>query len=471
MKLDKFIVRGIFAASSLAVVAMLSGCGTTGQQVESEVAEAVAQQVNDVPEAFGEAAGQAAPILVGWVDEFHDETLKSLVLEAQENNKNLAAAAANVNRAQALAAQAGAALAPTANLVAGDQRSGSPSSEIASASGQSVGLQVSWEADLWGRLSAGERSATESFRAVQADYQYAQDSLAAATTSAYITSIEAKLQAAVAKDSVSILTETLRIVQVRYDNGMGDAQDVALSKSDLAAARESLITIEGSYRDSVRALEILLGRYPSAETELPENLPVLPAAPPVGLPSELLERRPDVVAADRRVAAAFNNTEQAKAARLPSLGLTGSFGGSSDALSSLLDPANLAWQAGTSLLVPIFDGGARKQEVKVATAEQEQALAAYGVTAQTAFSEVESALDQGTVLANRNVELAEVATESAEAFRISQLRYKEGEAELLDTLTIQRRVNAANSSLATIQRLQLQQRIDLYLALGGDWES
>jgi len=98
-------------------------------------------------------------------------------------------------------------------------------------------------------------------------------------------------------------------------------------------------------------------------------------------------------------------------------------------------------------------------------------LAAYGVTAQTAFSEVESALDQGTVLANRNVELAEVATESAEAFRISQLRYKEGEAELLDTLTIQRRVNAANSSLATIQRLQLQQRIDLYLALGGDWES
>ena len=167
----------------------------------------------------------------------------------------------------------------------------------------------------------------------------------------------------------------------------------------------------------------------------------------------------------------FNNTEQAKAARLPSLGLTGSFGGSSDALSSLLDPANLAWQAGTSLLVPIFDGGARKQEVKVATAEQEQALAAYGATAQTAFSEVESALDQGTVLANRNVELAEVATESAEAFRISQLRYKEGEAELLDTLTIQRRVNAANSSLATIQRLQLQQRIDLYLALGGDWES
>ena len=91
---------------------------------------------------------------------------------------------------------------------------------------------------------------------------------------------------------------------------------------------------------------------------------------------------------------------QAKAARLPSLGLTGSFGGSSDALSSLLDPANLAWQAGTSLLVPIFDGGARKQEVKVATAEQEQALAAYGVTAQTAFSEVESALDQGTLAAD-----------------------------------------------------------------------
>ena len=104
MKLDRSIVRNVFTASSLAVLAMLSGCGTTGQQVESEVAEAVAQQINDVPEAFGEAAAQAAAIPVGWVDEFHDDTLKALVLEAQANNKNLAAAAANVNRAQALAA-------------------------------------------------------------------------------------------------------------------------------------------------------------------------------------------------------------------------------------------------------------------------------------------------------------------------------------------------------------------------------
>ena len=110
MKLDRSIVRNVFTASSLAVLAMLSGCGTTGQQVESEVAEAVAQQINDVPEAFGEAAAQAAAIPVGWVDEFHDDTLKALVLEAQANNKNLAAAAANVNRAQALAAQAGSEL-------------------------------------------------------------------------------------------------------------------------------------------------------------------------------------------------------------------------------------------------------------------------------------------------------------------------------------------------------------------------
>lgn len=469
----KFTRAIISVLGSSCLLVLLSSCGTTTKKVESSVIAATDKQVGNVPERFYQSSAasesESAAITIPWLTAFNDAGLTALVAEAQLHNKNLAAAGANVRRSQALAKQAGAALLPMVDLTAGNQHSGSPGSVIANTSGQSIALQMSWEVDLWGRLSAGKRGALASLRAVEADYRYAQYSLAAATATAYITAIEAKLQIAVAKDSVEILTETLRIVKVRLDNGMGYGQDLALAKSDLASARDSLITVEASYRDAVRALELLLGRYPSAETELPALLPALAVAPPVGLPSELLERRPDVLAAERRVAAAFNMTEQAKAARLPTVGLTGSFGGSSEALSSLLDPANLVWRTGASLLAPVFDGGKRKQQVNITSAEQEQALASYGLAAQAAFAEVESALDQGVVLARRVVDLEEVARESAEAFRISQLRYKEGEGELLDTLTIQRRLNAARSAVTSVERLQLKQRLDLYLALGGDW--
>ena len=138
--------------------------------------------------------------------------------------------------------------------------------------------------------------------------------------------------------TVAILEETQRIVGVKYENGDVSGQDVAIARSDLATAREQLTALEGSYRDAVRALEALLGRYPGAELEVRKTLPQAPPPPPAGLPSELLERRPDLVAADRRVAAAFNATNQAQAARLPTISLTGNAGGTSDSLVQLVGP-------------------------------------------------------------------------------------------------------------------------------------
>ncbi len=170
------------------------------------------------------------------------------------------------------------------------------------------------------------------------------------------------------------------------------------------------------------------------------------------------------------MAAAFNATAQAKAARLPTFSLTGNLGGASTSLGDFLNPANLAWNAGANLLAPIFDGGQRREAVVVATAEQEQALAAYGQAALDAFAEIESSLDQGVVVANRKTDLEEAAREAENAFRIAQLRYEEGEDELLNTLTVQQRVISAQSALSSVERLLLEQRINLNLALGGSWE-
>ncbi len=215
---------------------------------------------------------------------------------------------------------------------------------------------------------------------------------------------------------------------------------------------------------------MLIGRYPGAVLELRETLPEAPPSPPAGLPSEVLERRPDLVAADRRVAAAFNATNQARAARLPTISLTGNASAASGSLSSLLDSSNVAWTAGTNLLAPIFDGGALRENVNIATAEQEQALAAYGQTAINAFREVETGLDQGVVVQQRIKDLEIAAREAEEAYRIARLRYQEGEEDLLTVLTIQQRVISARSSLSIAERLQLEQRVNLNLALGGSWE-
>ena len=169
------------------------------------------------------------------------------------------------------------------------------------------------------------------------------------------------------------------------------------------------------------------------------------------------------------MAAAFNAADQVQAAGLPALGLTGSLGGASTDLAHLLNPANLAWSVGTRLLAPLFNSG-QQENIAIATAEQEAALAEYAAAALQAFTDVEAALDQGSVLAERFTVLQEAAAEAAEAYRIADLRYQEGETSLVDLLAIQQRVINTRSGLTAVQRLQLQQWVTLNLALGGDWE-
>lgn len=453
------------------ITVALAGCAAapSQEQVERDVDESVQQQAPEVPTEWG-ALAESGTVQAGWIESFNDPALTALVIEAQANNLDLAAAAANVDRSWALARQAGANLGADVSLSRSASQTGGIGGSQPTTNSFGLGLQVSWEADVWGRLRAGERGAVASAQAAQADFRSAQQSLAAATAKAYFSAIEANLQAGIVRETVEILEETLRIVNVKYENGMASAQDVSLARSDLATARENLTTIEGSQRDAVRALEALLGRYPGADLEVRESLPDVPPPPPAGLPSELLERRPDIVAAERRVAAAFNATNQARAARLPSIRLTGDLGTASDSLSGLLESSNAAWTAGAALLAPIFDGGALREGVAIATADQEQALAAYGQAAIQAFSELETNLDQGVVVQQRLVELKEAASEAENAFRIANLRYEEGEEELLNVLTIQQRVIGARSSLSTVERLLLEQRVNLNLALGGSWD-
>ena len=450
----------------------LSACSSLGPLAPFNSGDSVSASRGALPDApayWAQIGEDVGPVQVGWVQAFGDPVLAALIEEGLANNNSLVAAEANVARSWALAKQAGAALTPNVGLTAGG--GGTGIADGGSTGDINVGLQASWELDVWGRIRSGRSAAVSSAQAAEADYSFAQQSVAAAIARSYFLSIEANQQTDVAKGILDALERTKRIVDVQFENGLATAQDVALVKSDLATAEDAVATAEGGQRDATRALELLLGRFPGAELDVGAQLPAAPAPPPAGLPSEILERRPDLVAAERRIAAAISSVNQAKAARLPSISLTGGVGGSSDDLSNLLNPSNIAWQAASSLLVPIIDGNSLEAQVEVTSADQKAAVAAYADAALQAFAEVESSLDQGEVLRDRQRALDAAKTESEEALRLAQLRFNAGESDLLDVLAIQQRVFTAQRNALSVQRLQLDQYVDLNLALGGDWRA
>jgi NodT family efflux transporter outer membrane factor (OMF) lipoprotein len=458
MRLVKLITLLIVALSA-------TSCVTTTHKGEREQ---TIEKAVEAPASWVTKIAESDNVPTQWLKSFNDPMMLKLIEEGKANNIDLQVAAGNMNKAWLLAKQSGAALKPSADLSLGRAQSGSADSG-ASTSNVTVGLQVSWELDIWGRIRAGVHAAEARAQATEADYIFAQHSLSANIAKTYLKVIEAKLQADITRKNLTIFKKTMRITQVKYDNGMSSAQDVALNRANLASAKEQLIALEGSQRDAIRALEVLLGRYPNAELDISGVLPDLPPPPPAGIPSEILERRPDIVSAERQIASAFDATDQAKAARLPRFSLTSTVSGTSSSLSDVLNPTNVAWQLGSNLMAPLFDGGRRKIDVEIATVEQKQAISNYVQKALTAFSEVENNLDQGRVLADRETALIEVQAQSNKAYRIAELRYREGESDLLDTLQIQQQAIVAESNLLSIKRSQLEQRINLYLSLGGSW--
>ncbi len=457
----KYLIHVLFITSALS----LAGCSSTE---DGSYDNAVVEKAVNAPTTWSTEQSEYVTGPEEWLQHFSDPKLLALIEEGQKNNLDLRIAAGNMDVAWLLAEKAGSALQPNVNLSLGRGQSGGVEGG-GSSSSVNVGLQVGWELDVWGRIRSGSDAAQAQAQATQADYLYAKHSISANIVKTYLKVIEAKLQANISKENLAILEKTLKITQAKYENGLLTGQDVALNKANLASASEQLISAQGAKREAIRALELILGRYPDAALDIADVFPELPAAPPANLPSRVLERRPDIIAAERQVAAAFSATDQAKAAQLPSFSLSGNLGGASDSLSNVLSPSNVAWQLASSLLVPLFDSGAKKIDVEIANAEQQQALDNYRKSALTAFAEIEQNLDNGIDFASRASALEEAYQQSEKAMKIANIRYQEGESELLDILQIQQQMISAKSNLLSIKRSQLEQQVNLYLALGGSW--
>jgi outer membrane protein TolC len=242
------------------------------------------------------------------------------------------------------------------------------------------------------------------------------------------------------------------------------------SRASVGTSRDILRQIELAREQALRALELLMGRYPAAAAGVSARLPGQPDAVPAGLPSELLERRPDVIAAERRVAAAFNRVHEAKAARLPAISLTTGVSSISSDLFLLKERDNPVWSAGANLLMPIFKGGALKTQVEIRTAEQKQAVAGYASVGLRAFGEVENALAAENAAREREQILAQTLADNQHAFDIVQTQFKVGSTDLRFVTQRQLALNATQSALIRVQAEQRVQRVNLHLALGGSFE-
>lgn len=415
------------------------------------------------------AADGAAAGMVGdnWLASFHEPQLDNLVKEALAYNADLRIAASRVDAAAAYLAAAESPLWPQVNLVArGGGKMSGDSSGI-----KGVGLFASWELDLWGRVRAVTRATELQYESAQLDAEFARQSIAALTAKGWILAVDAWLSKAQAEAMLEASEQLASLARDRLRVGNGDEYDVAVAQANVENLRDTVRNLSLGYANALRALESLAGRYPAASVAVAASLPAWPGDAPAGLPSELLERRPDVIAAERRVAAAFYRVEEAKAAQLPRITLVANFTSISSELFVLQPRDNPVVSFGAGLLQPIFLGGLLQAQVAARTAEQQAALADYGKVGQRVFAEVEGALSAGVTAGERNQILIRAVRENERALELAYIRYRVGTIDLRGVQQQQLALHASRMALLQMQSERLVQRVNLHLALGGSFEA
>ncbi|HUL81320.1 MAG TPA: efflux transporter outer membrane subunit [Gammaproteobacteria bacterium] len=449
----------------LAPVTVLAGCITLAKPPTSdELAGQVLPDGSPAPSHWTAGGTTPGSVEAGWLATFADTDLDALVAEALAHNADLQAAAARVEQAAGYVRAAGGKLYPSLNFLA---RGGN---ELADNSGLEGGLiSASWELDVWGRVRYAKRGANAQYAASEADFAYARQSLAALVAKSWFLATEATVQRRVASDMVDAAAKLLELAEQRFRVGAASELDVTTARINLDTYRDGLRQLDLSRDQALRSLELLVGRYPAAALAPAAELGVLPPGAPAGLPSELLERRPDLLAAEQRVAAAFNLAREAKAARLPSFSLTASVSDLSSEFFVLKNRDNPVWSLGGSVFAPLFNGGELKAKVEIRTAEQKEAMAHYVQTALKAFGDVENALSSEYALADREQILNAAVADAERALQLAQTRYRIGSGDLRQVEQQQLAYYSSRMNLLRVQSDRRVQRVNLHLALGGDF--
>jgi multidrug efflux system outer membrane protein len=455
-------------SAALLSAALLAGCMNLAPRYERPAAP-VAERFPLAPES---AASAPAAADLDWAQFFTDERLKRLIAIALAGNRDLRIAALNIEAVRAQAAVRDADRWPTLN--AGLTGSRTPTASGGINSLYTAGLQVTaYELDLFGRLRNLSEAAAAQVLASEEARKAVQISLVAAVANAHIALAADDALLEVTRQTLASREESLRLVKLRFDNGASSELDWRQAESLLEAAKVSLAQATRQRALDENALVLLLGQ------PLPADLPaarpfdaftVLPELP-VGLPSEVLLRRPDVRQAEQQLIAANANIGAARAAFFPRITLTGSVGLDSGDLGELLKGGNSAWSFAPQLIQPLFDAGRNQGNLDLAKANRDIAVAQYERAIQSAFREVADALAGRATLAEQlQAQQRQLQAEEARN-RLVELRWRNGAASSLERLDAQRSLFAAQQALVQQQAFAAQNLTALYRVLGGGWQA
>lgn len=478
--------KPLLTSALLASLLILAGCSLapTYQRPETAVPAAYKEAPPADP-AIGEQWKLAQPsdaVARGeWWQVFGDATLNELEQQALAANQSLKAAAARLGQARALEKNARAALFPQVGVGFGPTRQqASPASQGLPADADTSATTLwrgqatfAWEADLFGRLGSAADAARLDAERDEALFRSTLLSLQADVAQAYFLVRELDGLRALYADTVKLRQETLQLFQRRYDAGDIGELELARARTELASAEAEADGVARQRAVAEHALAILLGKTPAEFSLPPQAIVRLKVGVPAGLPSALLERRPDIAAAERSMAAANERIGAARAAYFPRISLTGSYGYESAGLGDLFKTASRTYVlgplVGTLLSLPIFDGGARAAGVERANAAHQEAVANYRQSILQAFKEVEDNLAHLRILDGQNAAQDRAVSAAGRAAQLSHIQYREGAISYLSVIDADRSVLQQQRAAVTLDGERARATVNLVRALGGGW--
>ena len=406
---------------------------------------------------------------IGWRDFFVDERLEQVIAQALENNRDLRVAVLNVERAQAQYRIARADRVPALGVTGQMERVGG---DVPTTEQYSVTLGVAaFELDLFGRVRNLSQSALQRYLSTEQSQRSAQLALVAQVASSWLALGADEQALAIARDTQASYEESLGLAEKMFELGATSALQLNQTRTLVESARADVARYTGQVAQGRNALNLLVGQ-PVDGSLLPTGLDLASSgidALPAGVPSDVLLRRPDVMAAEYQLRSANANIGAARAAFFPSIRLTGGVGSASGELSGLFESGTKIWSFTPQISLPIFQGGALRANLGMANADRDIALAQYEKAIQSGFAEVADGLALSQTLAQQRTAMEALLAAAQQAHDLSQARYDAGMDSFLVLLDARRSLYSARQGLVAVQLAEQANRIGLYKALGGGW--
>lgn len=476
----ELVLQKVKRSSCVTMMFMLSGVLLISVGLSACAVKAPESQMLKVaqmaPDSWSASKEGKAGVGRGWVNSFGDAQLTKLVSEAMHRNADMRVADQRVRQARRAAYVAGSASRPMMAAEFSKDRSkrqffGAPFTGDQTLDGNYADIKVSWEPDLWGRVRMGQSAALSDAQSAELDAKAAKSILAAEVSKAWFALGEANEQLRLAKEVVEIRQQAVEMIADRFERNLGNdggsASQLRLAETDLALAKANAAQRVGDVAIARGRLEILCGRYPAGKLKGARTLTKVPKAPPVGVPSSLLQRRPDIQAAERRYAAAEARVKEANRAIFPLIKLTGSGGSASEVLENLVDGKFNTWSLGAGLTQNLLTGGRVIGEKQIRDSKSLEELAKLEGVVLKAFGEVETALVLEEWLRKRSQHVEKAYKFSKAAVASANDDYLAGTGDALTLLTAQSRAVEIGSQVLVLKRARLENRVDLHLALGG----